>query len=180
MLQCITVCCGVLRCVAVCCGVLWCVVMRCRALQRHAKFQQQFSKTSSLLNLVYNRTIQQTFWQDWIECLVYPYIYIHIHIHTHTHTYTYMYIHIHVHTHTCTYTYIHIHIHTHIYIYICIYAHIDFFERLNRLSGVWGGSAGKASQHSGQYSQKSAPRLFLYAVATISRLLQITGLFCRI
>jgi len=67
VLQCAAVCCSVLQCVAVCCSVLQCVAVHWLRILAHAvedsykTSSYKFSKVSSLLNLLYDSPIEQTF-----------------------------------------------------------------------------------------------------------------------
>jgi len=89
-------------------------------------------------------------------CTVYFFTYIYVHIYIYIHTYTYAYIY----KYTYIYIYIQIHIHTRIYTHmhmkICMYIHIHIHIYLPK-----------------------ARSLCEYGVATISRLLEIVGLFCK-
>ena len=86
-----------------------------------------------------------------------------------------------------TYIYIHIHLYIHIYIhiYICIHTHIyDFRERALRVRFLsrrprWPCISTTMYEHHTLWDQRYL-WLARYGVATISRLLKIIGLFCRI
>ena len=72
---------------------------------------------------------------------------------THTHRHTY------IRTRVCilhTYTHTHLHMHTHTFIRTDLHVHTDTYSSKDSEKGQW------------------------YGVATISRLLKITGLFCKI
>ena len=101
----------------------------------------------------------------------------HTHIHTHTHTHIHIHLHTHTHTHTHIHTYTHIHAHTHTHTHtnaqtlitkpnlkvppICAYMHL------------W-----RTMMFDVMYIPET--QHVKYGVATISRLLKIIGLFCRI
>jgi len=70
--------------------------------------------------------------------------------------YVYIYIHIYIYTYICTHTYVHINIYICTYIYIHLYLYdVSKYIRI-------------------------CLHTYTYGVATISRLLRIMGLFCRI
>ena len=119
---------------------------------------------------------------------IYVYIYIYTYTYTHIHTCMYTYIHKHV--------YIHIHIYKDIYTYIYIYntysedrCHptVAFCLRLDKIKDIHSllNPREKPVWHAhimliGNWKKPNRHPLGSYWVATVSRIDQIVGLFCRI
>jgi len=177
------VCCSLFQSVPVCCN-------RVVSLETHSQSAQD---TSARLPYMY------------IHMYTHTYIHIYIPIHTHkcayTHAgilstkqqrahaiYVYTYVYVRIHTYVCirTYTYVRIHTYScHIGIYICIYiySHIYIYIyhtylRIYIHTHIYIPIRIHICTHA--YSAHNSSALTSYGVDTISRLLKITGLFCRI
>ena len=90
-----------------------------------------------------------------------------------------MYVHIYVYIYICIYTYIHVYIYTYIHIYIYIYIHIYIYiyHITKALAPINMIAITRKKIMTNIETNESEWR---YGVATISRLLKMTGLFYRI
>jgi len=123
--------------------------------------------------------------------ILYMCIYIHTYIHIYVFTHIYIYIHIHTYIYLSIYMFANVYRYIHIFIYIHtgIYIHTYIYLRREVVTSsvlFWRCALlfwlRTYNRNTWRYNRKTRMHVYmqLYGVATISRLLEIIGLFCRI